>query len=264
MKTNRFFNFKRFYNLLSYDLQINYKRYILILTGIAIVMYLLLLSFIGNMRSVYSGENYTYVFSWCLMCIVAFAGNAFPELGNSPKTGNYLLLPASTLEKTASQFLIYIVFGFISFLLLYQVNTYLAKWTILQTDKQHITVIENFQYSRLFLPTSISFFWDKLLLVMSAVSIVTFFFAARLFFKRFAFIKSTITLFVILFLFVYSAVRFSLIFHPGIGGFLGFNLPIYQITPNLTNIKLFFYILIFPLWAFFLPLAYYKLKEKQG
>ena len=264
MKTNRFFNFKRFYNLLSYDLRINGKRYLSFLVGGIVIFYLILLI---NMNGTYdfSKRDYPPLFLLCLLGLGIFMGSAFPELSNKIKTSNYLLLPASTLEKIASQFLIYIVFGSFFFLLIFWVDTYLAKWTVMQikSTQQQSIIIDNFQYIGFFEDIGLSYFWDKLLLVMFVVFVCLFLFATRLFFKRFALVKSVITLLVVIFSFVCYMSLFSRIFYPETKWF-NLHLPEYDLISGFSNVKFGFCILIYPLWMFFLPLAYHKLKEKQS
>ena len=264
MKTNRFFNFKRFYNLLSYDLRINGKRYLSFLAGGIVIFYLILLIGMINAYQSFEQNNYNPFFLLSLLGLGIFMGSAFPELSSKIKTGNYLLLPASTLEKTASQFLVYIVFGSTLFLLIFWMDAYFAKWTALQM--KHIqnmgVIIESFQYLGLLKNFRLSSFWSEVLMVMSVVSAGFFLFTARLFFKRFALVKSTIVLIAVMFSFGCYMVLFSHIFYPETTGFNVY-FPRYELSSSLLNYQLYFNILVFPLWIFFLFLAYYKLKEKQ-
>ena len=264
MKTNKFFNFNRFYHFLSYDLRMNGKRYLSFLAGGIVIFYLIMLISMSNARSNFTHSDYIPLFLLGILGLGIYIGSAFPELSNKIKTGNYLLLPASTLEKMTSQFLVYIVFGCILFLLIFWMDTFLAKWTVLQMEsiqQREITFVD-FQYFELFKVMGISSFGLKYLTVMTIVSGGLFLFAARLFFKRFALVKSAIALIAVIFSFVCYMVLFSHIFYPETEGF-NIKLPSYELTKDLYNVQLYFYILVFPLWMFFLPLAYYKLKEKQ-
>ena len=262
MKTNKIFNFKRFYHFLSYDFRINGKRYLSFLAGGMVIFYLIPLIGLSSASSLHN--EYILLFFLSLIGLGLFVGSAFPELNNKIKTGNYLLLPASTFEKTASQFLVYVVFGSIFFLLIFWVDTYLAKWTALQMEfvqRRGITIVD-FHYQGLFEAAGISSFWDKLFMVMSIVSAGLFLFAARLFFKRFALVKSVTALIVAIFLLFCYMVLFSHIFYPETEGF-DFKLSVYELAPELSNFLLWSCVLFSSLWAFFLPLVYYKLKEKQ-
>ena len=262
MKTNKYFNFKRFYRLLSCDLRMNGKRYLSFLAGGMVIFYLILVINMEDAYSHFGQSSYITSFIISLFGLGLFVGSAFPELSSKAKTGNYLLLPASTFEKTASQFLICFVFGSIFFLLIFWVDTYLAKWTVLQMEsvQRRGVTIADFHYHGLF--DEMLTFLEKLLIVMMVISTGLFMFAARLFFKRFALVKSVITLIAAIFLLTCFMVMFSHIFYPETKGF-DMRLPTYFITPGVRNIDFLGYILILPLWAFFLPLAYYKLKEKQ-
>jgi hypothetical protein len=256
MKTNRFFSFKRFGLLLSSDFRLNGKRYLLILAGGAVIIYLVTL-FEMSRYSGYTANDYVALFYVCILGLCALAGNAFPEFGNNIKTGNYLLLPASTLEKSLSQFLIYIVLGTLSFLLIFWADTYLARWSVLQmADQQNEIIIEKLHYPQLFQAMNREF-------VYMIISIGLFLFATRLFFKRFAFIKSIILLAIIVSLFICWMVLLSHIFYPEATEGFTLALPQYKLASGLNNLIYFFYTIAHLIWVFFLPLAYYKLKEKQ-
>ena len=260
MKTNRFFNFKRFYRLLSYDLRMNGKRYLSFLAGGIVIFYLILLIGMINLSSNFGYNNYILLFSLSLLGLEFFTGSAFPELSNKIKTGNYLLLPASTFEKTASQILTYVVFGSIFFLLIFWVDAYLAKRTILHIYPERLeATIVNFRYLEMLKAMPTLSIGDKYQIAMSAVFDVSFLFTARLFFKRFAVVKSFIALLAVKFVHSCYMVLFSHVFYPGI---TNTRLPIYDLTSGISNID-FYYRLFYSLWIFFLPLAYYKLKEKQ-
>ena len=256
MKTNRFFSFKRFGLLLSSDFRLNGKRYLLILAGGAVIIYLVTL-FEMSRYSGYVANDYVALFYACILGLCPLAGSVFPEFSNKIKTSNYLLLPASTLEKIVSQFLIYIVFGILAFLLIFWVDTYLARWSIMQmADQQREIVIEKFLYTPLFQAT------DKLF-IYTIISIGLFLFAARLFFKRFAFIKSVILLAIVTLLFVCGMVLFSHIFYPEQTKGFSIALPRYNLASGLDNMISFWYTIAYLIWVFSLPFAYYKLKEKQ-
>ena len=236
MKTNKFFNFSRFCNLLSYDLRINGVRYLSFLVGGMIIFYLAMLIIMSNTQSNFTHHYYIHLFLSSLIGLGLFIGSAFPELNNKIKTGNYLLLPASTLEKTISQFLVYFVFGSIFLLLIFWMDTYLAKWTALQMEsvQRRGIMIEDFQYVEISqgLPGNPLY---KLIIVISVVSAGLFLFTARLFFKRFAFIKSVILLAIVTLLFVCGMVLFSHIFYPEQTKGFSIALPRYNLASGLDN-----------------------------
>ena len=256
MKTNRFFNFRRFCHLLSSDFRLNGKRYLLILAGGAVIIYLVTL-FEMSRYSGYTTPDYIVLFYVCVLGLCLLAGNVFPEFGNKIKTGNYLLLPASALEKTLSQFLIYIVFGILSFLLIFWADAYLARWSVLQmADQQNEILIEKLHYSLVFQAMNREF-------VYLIISIGLFLFATRLFFRRFALIKSIILLAIMVSLFTCWMVLLSHIFYPEATEGFTLALPQYKLASGLNNLIYFLYTIAHLIWVFFLPIAYYKLKEKQ-
>jgi hypothetical protein len=97
-------------------------------------------------------DRYCVAFMVDLFALGAFVGCVFPDFSDKVKTGNYLLLPASTLEKMLSQVLIYIVFGSICFLLIFWVDAHLARWTVQQGEffQIHNIVIDKFQYASIY------------------------------------------------------------------------------------------------------------------
>ena len=263
MKPNKYFSPKRFYRLLSTDVLLNYKRYLFTFVGAAIGMYLILLYNMANTYHEFGSHDYRGIFMLGLLALGAFIGCAFPEWNDKIKTGNYLLLPASTFEKLLSQFLIYIVFGSFCLFLLFWVDAHLAQWTALgmESVQEKGVIIKDFQFSMLYFgmdddPNA------RQAITISITTISLFLFTARLFFKRFALVKSVIAFATIFFLCMCCFVLFSHIFYPETTGF-DVRLPSYKVTENWYNVEIFASVLAYSLWVFFLPLAYYKLKEKQ-
>ena len=256
MKTNRFFNFRRFYHLLCADFRLNGRRYLFTLAGGIIIVYLFIL-FEMKSYNKFTVSDYVPLFYVCAFGLSLIAGSAFPIFSNRIKAGNYLLLPASTLEKIASQFLIYVVFAVLAFLLIFWADTHLARWSMLQmADLDTGVVVEKFCYSTLCQST------DNLFIYI-AISVGMFLFAARLFFKRYALIKSVVVLAIAAVLFICGLVLFSHIFYPeGTEGF-EIALPQYKLASGLYNMEIFCYVLIYSVWLLSLPVTYYKLKEKQ-
>ena len=254
MKTNKFFSLKRFYHLLCSDFRFNGRRYLFALAGGVIVVYLLIL-FNMSMFLEFAVDDYVSLFYVCAFGLCCLTGSMLPEFSSRIRTGNYLLLPASTFEKALSQFLIYIVFAILAFLLVFWVDTYLARCSILQATDREI-VIEKFNYSALFQTMNN-------ITVYMAISVGMFLFAVRLFFKRFALIKSVILLVTMILVNWGVMVLLSHIFYPqGTEGF-EIALPYYELASGLTNATFYWSIIAYSIWVFSLPIAYYKLKEKQ-
>jgi hypothetical protein len=275
MKLNHFFNPKRFFYFVSAYLQMNYKRYLFIFAGAAICFYLFFLfimqdplSGMSNRYSKFDGGSYNFVFIFYLLPLFAFFGSTFPELSDKIKTGNYLLLPASTFEKFFSQFLIYIAGGTAVFLLLFWADAHLARWTLFLYEpvRSGQLVIEPFRFSMLFHFDGDNGNWDRILYILVACSAGTFMFAARLFFQRFALVKSAIAGSVLAFLLFICMTALSHLFYPN--DVTGLNsspifFPVYDVIEGVTNIAVLFYFITCCCLFFFLPLAYFKFKEKQ-
>jgi hypothetical protein len=260
MKPNKFFSLKRFSRFLCTDLLLNKKNYLFFFTGITVGIYLILLQDMHTWWDGKDSEFYKTGFVIGLLGLGAFIGDAFNDLNSKTKTANYLLLPASIFEKILSQFLIRFVFGSCLFLLLFRVDAYLARATVMHEELVKYDIVP-FHYSMLSEWVGDGF---MLFSVMLTVSIETFLFAVRLFFRRFALVKTLITGFVLFFLGVCCFPLFSHLFYPAETQGFDVKLPIYIVFgDNIENIKLFVYCIAFFAWLFLLPLAYFKLKEKQ-
>jgi hypothetical protein len=233
-------------------LLLNKKNYLFFFAGIAVGIYLILFQDMGIWWTGKDSKFYQTGFVIGLLGLGAFIGDAFNGLNSKTKTANYLLLPASTFEKILSQFLIRFVLGGCLFLLLFWVDAYLVRATIAHKEIIKHDIVP-FHYSMLSEWVGDGF---MLFSVMLSVSIGTFLFAVRLFFRRFALIKTIITGFVLYFLILCFLALFSYISLPAEVHIVGTLWPIY-------NIQSFAYCIAYAAWLFLLPLAYFKLKEKQ-
>jgi hypothetical protein len=265
MKSNTFFSFNRFYLLLRNDILINYKKYLFTVLGAFIVGYLILFWQMPKVENVYPNfmaDNYSQVFYMGLLGLGAFVGMAFPELENKIKTSNYLMLPASAFERMTVQFLIRVIGAGILYLVVFWLDAHLACFSALRIYQGHIDVhrIESFHFSSLFIGTKDLL--SKLAIIFAIFSIGMYLFSIRIFFKRFALVKTIISLVAIYALFACVMVVFSHLFYPETIGFR-VHIDNYNLTPEITNSNIWVYSISFVSWLFFLPLGYFKLKEKQ-
>jgi len=265
---NKIFNCTRFYNLIRSDLVMNYKRYGLVLAGAAIGLYLILVwgMYMEHHSNIYDYRS--YFFFWSFAALILFGGYSFSEFSNKIRTGNYLLLPASNLEKFLYQFLVKGITITTVFLLIFWIDAQLARHTVLNiVDKTHGSwSIDVFQYSELLSETinlTGIYFWDKLLIVTAILSLMCFVFSARLFFGRLAIVKIAIAFIVTIFLYTCVFVLLSHIFYTETSGF-DIRVKGYKICENLYNTQLCAYCIAYGSWIFFLIIGYFKLKEKQG
>ena len=265
MKSNTFFSFNRFYLLLRNDILINYKKYLFTVLGAFIGGYLVL--YLQMPKFEYEYPNfmaniYSQVFYMGLLGLGAVVGMAFPELENKIKTSNYLMLPVSAFERMTVQFLIRVIGAGILYLVVFWLDAHLARFSALRIYQSHFKVyrIESFHFSNLFLGTKDLL--SKLSLIFAIFSIGMYLFAIRIFFKRFALVKTIISLVALSAIFWCIMVVFSHLFYPEIIGFtVYFNS--YYLTTDITNFLIWICSISFLSWLFFLPLGYFKLKEKQ-
>lgn len=262
MNSNKFFSFSRFYLLLRNDLLINLKKYLFVLFAAFIVLYISLFFFMSEVHYNIEEPFYLPFFMMGLAGVGCFIGTGFSELTSKIKTSNYILFPCSVFEKYLVQFLIRFVVCISAFLIIFWIDTHLARLSALRLEsiKEQRVEIVSFHYSLLF-QGFISWI-EKLSFVFAIFSYGTFLFAARLFFKKLAFVKSLIATGALAYLFICCMVVFSHIFFPETKGF-DIQLHDYKIDDNLTNTEIYMFCIASFSWLFFLPIGYFKLKEKQ-
>jgi len=264
MKQNKYFSLVRFASLFRNDLMINQKTYLFAIVGLGIVIYAFTYLI---MRTDGSGFNrhdeYIPLILIYLMAIGVVIGTAFPALSNQIKISNYLLAPGSTFEKYMVQFVIRVILFIPLALVIFWIGVHLAKASLVFDPRTNFdpSRIPDFHFSLLFVhvPT----FRDKLVIVISIFSVATVLFAGSAYFNRFALVKTLIVSAIIVFTVVCSFVLFSHIFYPAETRGFEIELKTYKITKDLYNMQLAVYILGALSWLFFLPLAYFKLKEKE-
>jgi len=266
---NKIFSFPRFINLIANDFLINHKRYALFVAGMFILPYLALSIAMYNDYPHWDIFDYLPFFVFSMAAIIIFiTGGAFPEFNTKIQTANYILLPASVFEKFVVQFLLRIVVPIGLFLLIFWIDARLAKHTVSSIKSNYFVlvdgemlVVEDLNYLKLFYIGEV-LSRDVWAAIAGIFSSITFFFSCRLYFKRFAPIKTLIAATILIFLFVCSFVFLSHIFYPETVGF-DIKLQDYHICENLYNIQLYIYILAYVSWIFFLFVGFFKLKEKR-
>jgi hypothetical protein len=204
------------------------------------------------------------------MGVGAVVGTAFPELTDKIKTANYLLSPASTLEKFLVQFLIRIGLFVPIALGIFWIAIRLAKASLIQEmlygNKFFDPALVPYFEFRLLFTRGVDQLWSIpgiLIMVFGLFSYGCYLFSGTTYFKRYALVKTVVVsgiafgsfaLFMILLSHIFYAkethgfeVRFKDFFVFGMHG-------------------MEFFILLLSLfsWAFFLPIAYFKLKEKEA
>lgn len=263
METNQFFSLKRFYLLLRNDLLINYKTYLFTLIGAFIVGFVIFYMSMPKQypASTFDNNDYMQISAICLLGLGVFIGLSFPEMNNKIKATNYLLLPASTFEKFLVQFTLRFVGGILLFILILWIDAHLARWSILNTHKGlDTTIIEEVNIRDMFKGAKLR---TILPLIFAILSLGTYLFSIRLFFKKNALVKTVISFGLVLYCMFCLMVVFSHLFYPQTTGF-NVELKEYELTTlPFRNVELWFYSIMYLSGLFLIPLGYFKLKEKQ-
>lgn len=265
MKQNKYFSPGRFARLFRNDWLINQKTYLFTLAGLGIAIYALMYFLMMNTQHV--GENqYTGFIVFYLMGCSVVVGTAFPALANPIKACNYLLAPGSTLEKYLVQFVIRIVIFIPIALLIFWISAHLAKVSLvpdLASGFDPATKIADFHFTRLF--NQIDPGQEIQMFILTLFSISTILFAGPAFFNRFALVKTLIAGALVIGIVMLSFVFFSHVFYPDVVHGFDIHFKHYEINEkHLNNLTFLGYIIGGLTWLFFLPLAYFKLKEKEA
>lgn len=284
MNSNKFFSLSRFYLLLRNDILLNYKKYLLTVAGAFILGFIVIFLNMntvvvkGEYRWIFHSHKYMTVFIACLIGLGAFVGSAFSELSNKVKTTNYLLLPASTLEKYLAKFVIHVLAGTILFLIIFGIDAHLARLAAISTmSEAHDEVlsyaekekfIEVFNYSTILIkdtyPTITYWSWfEGLAIVFGIFSAGMYFFNVKIFFKKLGLIKTAISLIAVVYLGAVVMMLLSQIFYPETKAFDISNNIDYKLPNGYFNFEVWMYISAYCFSLFIIPFGYFKLKEKQ-
>ena len=281
MNSNKFFSFSRFYQLLRNDILLNYKKYLLTIVGAFILGFILIFLNMPNQVSPYpngkfDATSYSNLFITCLFGLGAFVGSAFSELSSKVKISNFLLVPASTFEKFLSQFTIRFIAGTIILLVLFWIDTHLARIAALSriegidghlAGPEKYDYIEKFHWSMFLIkskyPTLTNWrLFEGIGMILTWFSLGMFLFSIKIFFRKLGLIKTGISLVATIYLLTVVMAGFSHIFYPETVGFGIANID-YKLSNGYSNSEIFFNSIGYLAPLFLLPLGYFKLKEKQ-
>ena len=260
------FNIKRFYKALKFDLKLNTKKYISFVVSLLVGLLLFDLFFIMQNNYKFTENNYQTLFYLAfIISIIIVVGTSFPLLKDKKSTINYLMLPASVFEKFLIQFVIRVLGFMILFVPVFWLNFKLADGIYnLFEWKRHVKIDSFGLFTPFRFKDDIGDYFI-LFIICSLLSLASFLFAGVAYFKKKVLPKTVISfaLFV-LFLFVLFIIG-TLIFYPE--KFHLTNVPVfvnvYKIAEHLYNAQLFVYVIGSVSSLFLLPLAYFKLKEKE-
>jgi len=278
MPFNNFFNFNRFVLLMKQDLLIHRKKYVLTLTGLGLVTYLLaywflfvnkssLASFAGRIN-----ELYMVCFAFFMMGVGVAVGTAFPELKDKIKTANYLLTPGSAFEKFLVQFMIRIGLFVPMALGIFWIVIRLAKASLIPEmlfGNQFFdpTLISNFEFRLLVTyghNNEMWPLWEIMSVFVGIFSYGTYLFAGASYFKSYALIKSVVFSILVFFGCILLFVLLSHVFYPEETHGFNVQLESFPVTEDIGSIELAVLLLAVISWIFFLPVTYFKLKEKEA
>jgi hypothetical protein len=283
MNIQSIFDSKRFGRLIAHDLRLNTTKYLLMLAVYTLLLYFLILFVMTRSPSefmihqfqpdapVYSNtQGYIYTFMMGLVGLGLLIGNSFTGWGNKIRRMSYLQLPASNVEKYLHPFLVRFVGGAGFYFLIYWICAQLARLAFLNTDYGiNISYYENgiklipypFDYSMFFSRQGDEMPWVAIF--MFFVSIAAYLFAAPLFFRKQALVKSILAFFVVVFLVICTFVVFSHFFYPvEVQGFNS-HLNDVKLSEKWSSIELAVYALSCGSWLFFLLIGFFKLKEMK-
>lgn len=275
MSFDNHFNIKRFSRLFQQDLLINRTKYLLTILGLGLVTYLLSYWFLssskGSIMSYAESINNLYMvcFMFFMMGVGVIVGTAFPDFTDKIKTENYLLSPGSTLEKFLVQFLLRIGFFIPIALGVFWIAIRLAKASLISemingSEFFNPDTIPYFEYR--LLVTRVDKMWDTwqiLLMIFGFFSYGTYLFAGATFFKRYALVKTVVISIILFFNGILFSMLLSNIFYSG-PRFFDIQFYTFQVTENFDSTEFSLLSLSLLSWVFFLPIAYFKLKEKEA
>lgn len=270
MKSNDFFNMKRFGLLVKHDLMINQNKYLLKMLVLFLGLYAVLCYLMMNNANSFciqywdghkqEPQGYMNFFIFGLMALGGFVGGSFSDLGSKVKRTSFILLPASTFEKILHPFLIRVVLGIIIYLLFFWVDAHLARMTVANAPSILLKglIIKPFSYVQLIDSWGRDHFEQ---LVFALFSIGMFLFTIPLFFKKQALLKAIFAFFVGVFVYIFFFILLSHLFHPGIYDGFKFSVPDYKIYKDFRIFDFLISSIGCVSWIFLLFLGYFKLKE---
>jgi hypothetical protein len=257
---NKFFNIRRFWNVVRNELMLNHKRYILVFLGLNIGAFIVLawnmhiLYFDHTSQSWRPEASYANIYGYYVIAVLACTGFSFFYFNNKIETANYLLIPASTFEKYLSQFLINVVVFVALSIPMFWIDANLARLTAVRP-------VESFSYNACF--PNVQNCWKMWATISGLFSILSLIFAGNFIFKKYAVIKTLIILLIIFAGFNVFFALFANFFYPDeTHSFLSPYIYIYPVQENLTNHQFFVNCIACIAWAFILSIGYFKLKEK--
>ena len=273
MSLQQHFSFKRFYNYLKFDLLLNGKKYLGFIAVLWIVLFLLDFFLINTASIIKLNETgirikyfrldtYQPTFLVTLiLSLILVVGSSFPALRKKDSTINFLFVPVSLLEKYLVQFVFRILIFSVIYIVLFWLDFKFATFVYNLFEWKNQTEVPSFELLNLF-KKNIPLL-DRKIIVLSIFSIASLLFASSTFFNKNALLKTILTLGVLGLITYLFSVLLSHVFLPN--QVQGFNVTVFdrKLSNNLNTIQILVYVIGVFSSLFFLPLAYFKLKEKE-
>lgn len=265
MNLKTHFSLNRFSKYLKYDLVLNGKTYLFSIVGLILVLICIQFFMLStvNYRVNFKTQYYTPIFFLTLISgLIISVGTSFPSLRTSQKSINYLLLPASNIEKILVQGFFRIVVFIVLFIPLYWLCFKFAYglYGLLEWDNfLEVAPIGLFEFS-----TKKLLVLDVLAIIFTIISFASFLFAGAVYFKKYAVFKTVLVFAILIFVWFLLMVLFTHLFYPSrTQEFFSIHVDSYKLNKGLYNNQLFTYIFGMGASLFLFPLAYFKFKEKE-
>lgn len=260
------FNIKRFFNAFKYYSILNIKSYLSFIIGLIIGLIFIDIFFIFTFGRKVDHNDYAIIFYFTsIICTVLVVGTSFPLLRNKKSVINYLMLPASLFEKFLIQFISRIVLFIPFFLLLFWLDFKIATAIYNLVAWRNKIQIGSFGMLDPLMDIKLINTLDIVAVICWGFTLITFLFAGASYFKKYALFKTILSFTILLAVVFMICSLFTLFFFPE-----KFNLsrnPVYisdyRLSKTLWNIQLWVYVIGVLSSLFLLPLAYFKLKEKE-
>ncbi|MFI1744423.1 hypothetical protein [Thalassobellus sediminis] len=261
------FNIKRFNNTFRHDLKLHAKTYLSFCIGLFLGLIFIDLFFISSSYKNFRVNDYLPLFYFTFFIgLIIVVGTSFPLLRNKKSAISYLMLPASVFEKFLIQFVIRILCFIILFIPLFWLDFKIAGSIYNLFEWRVQTQIDDFVLFEAFKPENgIKTTFDLIAILGGLFTLAAFLFAGATYFKKYALFKTILSFTGILaFVFLLFMVCTMFFFPEKLHSYGGpIFLEDYKLSKNLYNIQLCIYIIGVVSSLFLLPLAYFKLKEKE-
>ncbi|MHB9055260.1 MAG: hypothetical protein ACYC2P_03775 [Paludibacteraceae bacterium] len=264
MNKNQFFDLNRFGLYIKSNLLINYKKILLSIIAITLIIYGILFLNMpkGDNMGTFKEQGYLGTFVFFVFALIFYMGSGFRAFNNKTTTRHFLATPVSTFEKYTAEFLFQIVGSIVALLIIFWISAHLARWTALLTlitPGSHSAQIATFNYGDLWKEINSTDNMGLKVILAILISCLSIF-TVRIFFTKNGLIKSILTLFVLSGLFFgFKSLLVKLFFN----GLFLFNDIHLDLSKDFSVYKLLVILAYIIGFTGLILIGYYKLKEKE-